>query len=75
MKCENFCNAHCSYDCPNAAIEEFEDYYDLPAEEAGLSRVKCKDCIYSDKRCDCDDCYFQNTPDCPRTEAANENNT
>jgi hypothetical protein len=39
-----FVNGHCCYDCPNAAIEEFEDYYDLPVEEAGYERIKCKDC-------------------------------
>jgi len=52
-----FVNGHCCYDCPNAAIEAFEDYYDLPAEEAGYERIKCKDCYLNSG--ECEDCLFQ----------------
>lgn len=68
MKCENFCNAHCSYDCPNAEIEAFEERFDIPASDAGYERIKCRDCRYSDKRCTCEDCYFKGSAECPRTE-------
>jgi len=52
-----FVNEHCSYDCPNFAIDEFEEFYDLPASEAGLERIKCKDC-YLDSY-ECKDCYLR----------------
>ena len=66
VKCEHFCNAHCSFDCPNFEIDMFEERYDLPASEVGLKRVSCKECQYSDKNCDCNDCYFQNSENCKK---------
>ena len=66
MKCECFVNAHCAFDCPNAKMEEFEDRYDIPASDAGYERIKCKDCNYFDKYCDCEDCYLMGTEDCPK---------
>ncbi|MCQ2434693.1 MAG: hypothetical protein MJ062_05600 [Oscillospiraceae bacterium] len=74
MKCDKFCNYHCSYDCPNFAVDAFEDKYDLPASEIGLERIKCKDCQYFDKNCTCDDCYFQYSKDCPENEKDGEPN-
>ena len=74
MKCENFCNAHCAFDCPNASIEEWEDRFGLDAKrELGVERVKCRDCRYADKRCTCDDCYFKGGKECPEKEGQNEN--
>lgn len=64
-KCKSFVNVHCSFDCPNAACEAFEQRFDIPCEDAGFSRIKCKDCVYYDKRCTCDDCFFQHSPECP----------
>lgn len=59
-----FVNGHCCYNCPNANIEEFEDYYDLPAEEAGYERIKCKDCYLNSG--ECEDCLFQfDKKECP----------
>lgn len=49
MKCENFCNAHCSFHCPNADAEYFEDKYGIPASDGGYEHVECKDCVYADK--------------------------
>ena len=68
MKCENFCNAHCSFHCPNADAEYFEDKYGIPASDGGYEHVECKDCVYADKRCTCDDFYFKGSAECPRTE-------
>lgn len=65
MKCEHFCNAHCAFDCPNAAIEAFEERFDIPASDAGYERVKCRECRYYDKYCTCDDCYFKGSEHCP----------
>lgn len=64
QKCEHFCNAHCSFHCPNVAIDEFEDKFDIPASDAGYERIKCKDCNYYDKYCTCDDCYFMDSEYC-----------
>ena len=64
-KCEKFCNYHCSFDCPNAAIDEFEDRYDVPCEDIGMKRVKCNKCQYTDRNMTCMDCYFFNSDDCP----------
>lgn len=67
MKCEHFCNYHCcTNDCPHIQCDEFEQTWDLPASEVGLERIKCKDCIYNDKHCDCNDCYFGGSKDCPK---------
>ena len=68
-----FVNGHCCYNCPNAQIDEFEDYYDLPAQEAGLEHIKCKDCYLNSGQCE--DCLFQFDPkECPDfdTRKANE---
>ena len=72
MKCEYFCNAHCSYDCPNAAIEAFEERFDIPASDAGYERVKCRDCRYADKHCTCGDCYFKGGKECPENGGADD---
>lgn len=61
--CKNFCNYHCSFDCPNFRCDAFEDKFDLPCSEIGLERVKCKDC-YFNKNLSCDDCYNKNTELC-----------
>ena len=65
-KCKCFCNGHCATDdCPNIRCDEFENAWDIPASDAGLERVDCKDCIYNDERCDCDDRYLQGGEYCP----------
>jgi len=66
MKCERFCNYHCTTnDCPNIQSDiAVERYGDGIAEDMGFYRVKCKDCIYNDKRCTCDDCYFKGGEEC-----------
>ena len=65
-KCDHFCNYHCStFDCPNIQADAFEEKWDLPAFEGGYQRVKCKKCQYYDKRCNCTDCYFYQSEDCP----------
>ena len=66
MLCEFFCNAHCSFDCPNAAIEAFENKYDIPASDAGYEYIKCYDCSYNDKFCSCDDCYLLGSEFCKK---------
>lgn len=58
-----FVNGHCAYDCPNFQLDEFEEWFDLPASEAGLERIKCKDCYFNSF--ECDDCLFQHSADCP----------
>ena len=58
-----FVNSHCCIDCPNFAIDEFENFYDLPASDAGLERTKCKDCHYETGLCK--DCLFYNSKECP----------
>lgn len=65
MKCNQFCNYHCSYDCPNFAVDDFEEKYDLPASEVGLERIKCEKCGYNDSHCGCRDCFFVGSKDCP----------
>lgn len=51
-------------DCPNIQCDAFEDRYDCPASDAGLERIKCKDCYYNTGKCE--DCLFQGNPDyCP----------
>ena len=65
MICERFCNYHCSYDCPNIQCDEIEERYDIPCTDAGLERVKCKQCIYNIDKC-CDDCYLQNSIYCKK---------
>lgn len=65
-----FTNGHCCYDCPNFSVDEFEEYFDLPASDAGLERIKCKDCYYNTGNCE--DCLFQNTEDCPEVKEIHE---
>lgn len=66
MKCEHFCNYHCSTsDCPNIQCDFIEGYYDIPCSDAGYERIMCRDCRYADKRCTCDDCYFKGGEECP----------
>ena len=65
-----FCNAHCSYDCPNFRADEFEDHFDLPASEAGLERIKCKECYLNSG--ECEDCLFQNSEECPEVKETHE---
>lgn len=61
--CPEYTCGYCCYECPNSRIDEFEDYYDLPASEIGAERISCKECYLNDGQCD--SCYFQNTEDCP----------
>ena len=65
MICENFCNYHCSYDCPNIQCDWIEDYYDIPCSDAGYERVKCKDCMYNQNN-NCGDCYLQSSEYCKK---------
>lgn len=61
--CKNFCNVHCSFDCPNAALERACDRFDLDFSDFGMERIDCDDCQYSDDNFTCDDCYFMNVPE------------
>lgn len=70
MKCDFFCNVHCIYDCPNLAIDEFEERYEIPASDVGCERIRCIDCQYTANRCTCDDCYFVGCSDCPQIGGA-----
>ncbi len=63
MICENFCNYHCSYDCPNIICDKIEERYGIPCTDAGYERIKCKLCIYNIHK-SCDDCYLQNSEYC-----------
>lgn len=67
MKCEHFCNWHCcTSDCPNIQCDMADDKWGFGiAEDMGLERIRCSDCVYADKRCDCDDCYFKGGEECP----------
>lgn len=60
---ECFVNRHCCFDCPNFRVDEFEEFYDLPASEIGLERIKCKDCYFENG--DCKNCLFEGYPECP----------
>lgn len=59
-----FVNSHCCYDCPNIAVDEFEERYDIPASDAGLERISCKNCHYQTG--EREDCLFQYSKDCPK---------
>ena len=74
MKCEHFCNAHCSFHCPDADANYIEETYGIPASDAGYEHMECKDCPYNDKHCGCDDCYFKDGKECPRTEVQKDAN-
>ena len=65
-KCHRFVNANCSFNCPNAAIEAWEDKYDLDAgRELSINRTSCNECQYNDKYCTCEkDCYLYRTEEC-----------
>lgn len=65
MICENFCNYHCSFDCPNFACDMIEERYDIPCSDAGYERVKCKECVHNQNK-SCDDCYLQGSEFCKR---------
>lgn len=69
MKCEQFCNYHCSTDdCPNIQYDAADQYWGFGiADDIGLERIKCRDCLYADKRCTCEDCYFMGSEECPET--------
>lgn len=56
------CSA-CSFYCPEAIVCEFEDIYDVPASDAGLEHVSCKECVYNSGICK--DCLFLGCPECP----------
>ena len=59
-----FTNKYCCFSCPNAAADEFEERFDIPASDAGLERIEsCKVCYLNTG--ECDDCLFQNSKDCP----------
>lgn len=57
-----FVNLHCSYDCPNFAVDEFEYIYDIPASDAGLEWIQCRDCYYNTGKCE--DCLLYNSEVC-----------
>lgn len=61
--CKHFVNYHCSFDCPNFVCDKIEDTYDIPCEDAGYERVKCKEC-YLNKNNTCEDCYLQGSKYC-----------
>lgn len=64
---ECFVNSHCSYDCPNAKLEYACDRWDLDPSDFGMEYIKCKECIYDDSNCTCNDCYMQGNKDyCPK---------
>lgn len=66
-KCEMFVNGNCSYDCPNAKLEAACDKWDLEPSDFGMEYTECKDCMYNDDNCDCDDCYMKGNKDyCPK---------
>lgn len=74
MKCEHFCNGHCcTSDCPNIQCDMADEKWGFGiASDMGLERIRCSDCVYYDKRCDCDDCYFKGVKECPKeSEVAN----
>lgn len=71
-KCEYFCNAHCSYHCPNASLEGACDYWDLDPSDFGMEYISCRECLYNDKFCSCDDCYFMGNKEyCPKCKKEN----
>lgn len=67
MKCEHFCNYHCSTsDCPNIQYEAANEYWGYGiADDMGLERIRCSECQYADKHRTCEDCYFKGSPECP----------
>lgn len=66
-KCEHFVNAQCSYHCPNASLESACDRWDLDPSDFGMEYIKCKECMYFDDDCSCDDCYMMGKKEyCPK---------
>lgn len=62
-----FTNKHCCFSCPNAAADEFEEIFDIPASDAGYERIEsCKVCYLNTG--ECEDCLFQHSKDCPEVE-------
>lgn len=62
-----FTNKHCCFSCPNAAADEFEERFDIPASDAGYERIEsCKVCYLNTG--ECEDCLFQHSKDCPEVE-------
>ena len=69
IKCKNFVNANCSFNCPNAALEKYLEKYDIDYSDIGQERIKCKDCRYQDKYCTCEkDCYLYGSEYCKYTD-------
>ena len=67
MKCDKFCNWHCStMDCPNVQYSYVFNAMPYDPGDVGMTRIKCKDCKYNNDHCTCDDCYFQDTKECPK---------
>lgn len=62
-----FTNKHCCFSCQNAAADEFEERYDIPASDAGYERIEsCKVCYLNTG--ECEDCLFQYSKDCNEVE-------
>lgn len=62
-----FVNRHCAFNCPNAAADYFEEYYDIPAIEAGYERISsCKVCYLNTG--ECKDCLFEHSENCPEVK-------
>lgn len=66
-KCSNFINDNCSFNCPNAALEQACDRWDLDPSDFGMEYTDCEECQYWDDNCTCEDCYVQFDPEyCPK---------
>lgn len=62
-----FVNAHCSYDCLNFQIDIANERYGYGiADDMGFEKVSCKDCCYNS--CECKNCLFEYSRDCPEYE-------
>lgn len=72
MKCDRFCNEHCvTSDCPNIQCDMADDKWGFGiAEDMGLERIRCCDCVYQDRHCGCDDCCFRGSSECPESGGA-----
>lgn len=58
-----FVNYHCSFDCPNFQLDEIDDRYGFGiADDMGIERISCKQCLYNSGKCD--DCLFVKSSDC-----------
>lgn len=66
-KCEKFVNGNCSCFCPNADLQGACDRWDLDPSDFGMEYIECKDCVYADDVCTCDDCYMMGEKNyCPK---------